>query len=109
MQTCIEVFVDQNSSISSLKPVEVSRERASQKKEELTIKEKSKLRPISQQFLRVTSQTSPDAPFGSCRVSNYGKSPKMKNLIEANKAAKKLQSSILRLGYSKCPDNVSAW
>ena len=46
----------------------------------------------------VTSQTCPDALFDSCRVSNYGKNPKVKNLLEANKAVK-LQSSTLRLVY----------
>ena len=44
VQTGKEVFVDQNSYISSLKPVELSIERALQKDEELTIEEKSKLR-----------------------------------------------------------------
>ena len=37
VQTGKEVFVDQNSYISSLKPVELSTERASQKDEKLTI------------------------------------------------------------------------
>ena len=46
----------------------------------------------------VTSQTCPDASFDNCRVSNYGKNPKVKNLLEANKAVK-LQSSTLRLVY----------
>ena len=47
----------------------------------------------------VTSQTRPDASFDSCKVSNYGKHPIVKNLIEANKGIKKLQSSTLRLVY----------
>ena len=95
-----EVFVDQNNYKSSLKPVELSTERVPQKDEELTIEEeKSKLRSISEQLLWVTSRTRPDAYFDSCRVSNYRKNPKVKNLLEANKAAKKLQSSTLRLVY----------
>ena len=79
-------------------------ERTSQKDEELAIKEKSKLRSISEQLLWVTSQICPDASFDSCRMSNYGKHPKVKNLLEANKAAKKLQCYILRLVY---PDLVN--
>ena len=47
----------------------------------------------------VTSQTRPDASFDNCKVSSYGKNPKVKNLIEASKAVKKLQSSTLRLVY----------
>ena len=42
VQTGKEVSVDQNNYISSLKPVELSAERVSQKDEELTIEEKSK-------------------------------------------------------------------
>ena len=56
-----KVFVDQNNYISSLKPVELSTERVSQKDEELTIEEQSKLRSISGQLLWVTSQTHADA------------------------------------------------
>ena len=47
----------------------------------------------------VTSHTCPDVSFNSCRVSNYGNNPKVKNLLEANIAVKKLQSSTLRLAY----------
>ena len=47
----------------------------------------------------VTSQIHPDASIDSCRVSNYGKNSKVKNLLEANKALKKLQSSTLWLVY----------
>ena len=93
-----ELFVNQNNYISSMKPVELIAERVSQKDEELRIEEKSKLRSVSRQLLWVTSQTFPDASFDSCRVSNYGKNPKVKNLLEANKAVK-LQSSTLRLVY----------
>ena len=47
----------------------------------------------------VASQIHPDASIDSCRVSNYGKNSKVKNLLEANKALKKLQSSTLWLVY----------
>ena len=93
------VFVDQNNYISSLKPLELSIETVSQKDEELTIEGKSKLRSISGQLLSITSQTRPDGSFDNCRLSNYGKNLMVKNLLEANKAVKKLQSSTLRLVY----------
>ena len=93
------VFVDQNNYISSLKPLELSIETISQKDEELTIEGKSKLRSISGQLLSITSQTRPDGSFDNCRLSNYGKNLMVKNLLEANKAVKKLQSSTLRLVY----------
>ena len=93
------VFVDQNNYISSLKPLELSIETVSQKDEELTIEGKSKLRSISGQLLSITSQTRPDGSFDNCRLSNYGKNLMLKNLLEANKAVKKLQSSTLRLVY----------
>ena len=50
VQTDKEVFVDQNSYIRSLKPAELSKERASQIDEELKVEEKSKLRSISGKF-----------------------------------------------------------
>ena len=88
-----DVFVDQNSNKSSLKPVELSTEKALQKAEGLTIEENSKLRSISGQLIR------PDASFDSCGVNNYGKNSKLKNLLETNKAGSKPQSSSLRLVY----------
>ena len=89
-----KVFVDQNNYISSLKPAELSTERVSQKDEELTIEEQSKLRSISGQLLWVTSQTHPDASCDRCRVSNYGKNTKVKNLLEATKAVSYLSRSL---------------
>ena len=99
VQTGKEISVDQNSYIRNLKPITLSTDRSMQKEEELTSGKKSKLRSISGQILWVTSQTHPDASFDSCKVSNYGKHPIVKNLIEANKAIQKLQSSKLRLVY----------
>ena len=77
----------------------LSTERASQKDEELVTNKKSKLRSISQQLLWVTLQTSPDTSFDSCRANSYGNIPEVRNLLGANKAVKKLQSSTLRLVY----------
>ena len=96
MQTGKEVFVDQNNYVSSLKPVVLTIERASEKDEELKTEENSNLKSISGQLLWITSQTRPDASFDSCRLSR--KNPKVKNLLEASKAVTKLQST-LRLVY----------
>ena len=93
MQMGKKVFVDQNSYKSSLKPVELSTEKALQKAKGLTIEENSKLRSISGQLIR------PDALFDSCGGNNYGKNRKLKHLLETNKAGNKLQSSSLRLVY----------
>ena len=49
--------------------------------------------------MSITSQTRPDGSFDNCRLSNYGKNPMVKNLLEANKSVQKLQSSTLRLVY----------
>ena len=59
----------------------------------------SKLRSISGQLLCATSQTGPFVSFDSSRLSNCGRNPKVKTLLEANKAVKKLQSTTLRLVY----------
>ena len=101
VQTCKEVFVDQNNYTSSLKPVELSAERLSQKDEELTTEEKSKLRSINGPLLWVTSQTHPDASFDSCRVSNYGKKSQVEELIRSKQSCEEVTFFNIKIGLSR--------
>ena len=109
VQTNDTVLVDQNSYVDSLKPVKLSTQRKAQKSEVLSSEERKMLRSISGQLLWVTSQTRPDVAYESCRVSNYGSSPTVRSLIEANKAIMKLKAQKLRLSFPNlgCPENVS--
>ena len=92
IQTEDSIKVDQHNYISTLKPINITAERALQEDDELRKEEKSQIRALGGQFLWVTSQTRPDASYNSCWVSNYGKNPTVRRLAEANKALKKLQS-----------------
>lgn len=96
MQTDDAIFIDQNDYVKSLKYINITNERELQKEEVLTHDERRALRSVSGQLLWITSQTRPDAAFNSCYVSNCGKEPTAKNLVEANRAIKKIQSSDMR-------------
>ena len=93
VQTDEGVFVDQNSYIASLETNDLSKERISRKDEHLSSADRSKIRSLGGQLLWVTTQTRPDVSYDSCWVSNYGKNPTNRSLVEASKAVKKLQMS----------------
>ena len=90
-QTSDGIVVDQYNYIASLESVDLSRERLARKDEDLTTAERTRIRSLGGQLLWVTTQTRPDASYNSCWVSNYGKNPTVRSLVDANKAVKKLQ------------------
>ena len=94
-----QVFIDQIVYCNELKEISLSTERKKQVEEPLTEEEKKKLRSICGQVLWVTSQTRPDSAFDGCSISNNGNNPKVKCLLEANKAVRKLKSDHLRIVY----------
>lgn len=102
-------MLDQINYVQNLRPIEVSQQRASQKDDDLTLEEKKSLRSLCGQLIWVTSQTRPDCAFDACYVSNYGKNPKVRNLIAANKAVKKLNATKLRLTFPNLghPENLA--
>ena len=104
VQTNSSVVVNQYDYIASLVPIEINSDRASKKEDELTVEEKAKIRSIGGQLLWVTTQTRPDAAYDSCWVSNYGKNPTVRKLLEANKAVKKLQMTKSRLLFPDLGD-----
>ena len=99
VQTSQAVFVDQDAYVQSLQPIVLSAARKQDKSKPLSEDEKSILRSVSGRLLWVTSQTRPDVAYNSCVVSNYGKCPTVKNLIEANKAITKLKATNLKLKF----------
>ena len=94
-----EIFVDQHGYVDALKEIKICDERIRCPDEILTEKEKMDLRSICGQLLWATSQTRPDAAFESCRVNNYGSEPTIKNILEANRAVKKLQNEKVKIVY----------
>lgn len=85
------IMVDQNNYIASLDSVDLSKQRLARKEEDLTTAERTRIRSLGGQLLWVTTQTRPDASYDSCWVSNYGKNPNVRSLVDANKAVRKLQ------------------
>ena len=80
------IKVDQNSYIAKIQPIYLESDRSKEIDSELSKDEVSKLRSISGQLLRTTSQTRPDVAFEGCQVGNYGKHPTVRNIMKANKA-----------------------
>ena len=91
------IMVDQNSYIARIQPIYLESDRTKETDSELSKDEVSELRSISGQLLWATSQTSPDVAFEGCQVGNYGKHPTVRNILEANKAIRKLQSRQLSI------------
>ena len=100
------ITIDQSTYITSLEEIPLSKERQKQKDDLLNKEEKSKLRSLSGQMLWVTTQTRPDFAYEACRMSNVGKSPTVRMIIEANKAVKHLKSSAfdVRLAFPHLGD-----
>ena len=87
------ISIDQRSYIESIQPVDLPKERRQQKDEILTKEERRSLKSLSGKMMWVTNQTRPDMAFETCVMSNQGKNPTVKKIIEANKAVKKLKNT----------------
>ncbi len=102
-----QIFVDQNVYCNELQEMKIPFERKKMPEADLTEEEKKKLKSICGQVLWATSQTRPDGAFDGCYISNYGE-PKVKGLIEANKAVRKLKTDQLKIVYPDLgePENM---
>ena len=65
----------------------------------LTPEERKQLKVLSGQMLWVTNHTRPDLSYETCVMSNAGKSPTVRKLLEANKAVAKLQKDNLSIRF----------
>ena len=99
-----QVFVDQYAYIENLKEILITDERKKQLNDMLSEEERQQLRTVCGQLLWATSQTRPDVAFDSCQVNNYGKEPTVRNIIDANKAIKKLKNDKVKLSYPSLGD-----
>ena len=99
-QTKGKIQINQNLYKSTISPIEISKSRALRKDDELSKEEKKEMRRLSGQMNWVASQTRPDVSYDVCRISNIGKHPKVKMLIEANKSLTKLKSKDITISFS---------
>ena len=82
----------------------MSKQRLARKDDNLTTAERTRIRSLGGQLLWVTTQTRPDASYDSCWVSNYGKNPTVRSLVDANKAVRKLQMTKYALKFPPLGD-----
>ena len=87
------VYVDQRHYIDQLKEIPIDNARKKQTQEELSKEERSSLKSLSGQMIWVTSQSRPDMAFESCVMSVVGKNPTIENILNANKAVRKIKSN----------------
>ena len=94
------IKVDQNSYIAKIQPIYLLESDCTKEIDsELSNDEVSELRSISGQLLWATSQTKQDVAFEGCQVGNYGKHSTVRNILEANKAIRELQSRQLSISF----------
>lgn len=91
-QTKNGIIIDQNLYASAISPIDIKKGRSLRKNDELSRDEKTELKRLTSQMMWVSTQTQLDVSFDVCRMSNIGKSPKVKFLFEANKSLIKLKS-----------------
>ena len=94
------IMIDQKQYVKSFTPVSVSTLQGTMN-DVLSKNEVQLLRSLSGQLLWVTSQTRPNAAYDSCFVSNVGKDPKKRILLDPNKAIKKTQKSRITTAFSR--------
>ena len=98
-QTIDGILVDQMEYIHQIKPIQIHKSRAFRKNDELTKEEKSQLHSFCAQMQWATTQTHPDLGFETCVMSNVDKHATVKDVDEANKALRKLQSKTIHLRF----------
>jgi hypothetical protein len=107
-QTSGGIYIDQHDYVDEIDHVVIDQGRVLQKDAPLNKKEVKRLKGASGKLLWVSSNTRPDIAYDSCVISNYGKTPTVKNLLAANKGIDKLKKSQLKLVF---PDlgNPDLW
>ena len=97
----MECWSDQMEYIHQMKLIQIHKNRALRKNDELTREEKSQLHSFCGQMQWATSQTCPDLCFENCVMSNVGKHATVKDVDEASKALRKRQSNTVHLKFPK--------
>ena len=91
-QSSSEIEVDQHAYTEQIQPISLKQERRKELHEPIDKKERDELRSLAGKMLWVTGQTRPDLAFETCSMSNVGKNPTVKKILEANKAVAKIKS-----------------
>ena len=92
------IKIDQENYVQLLKLIPISCERA--KEEALLDKnEKAVLKSLCGKLQWVTTNTRVDMAYDTCMVSNVGKTPQVQNILEANKAVRKIKNSKVSLTF----------
>ena len=87
------IKIDQENYVQLLKPIPISRERAKEKEALLDKNEKAALKSLCGKLQWVTTNTRVDMAYDTCMASNVGKVPMVHNILDANKAVRKIKSS----------------
>ena len=93
------IKIDQNEYCKDLKEIPIQTSRKLKPNEPLTEEEKAQLKSAAGRIQWATSQTRPEMAYFTCQVSNVGKKPCVKQIIEANKAIRRLKIESSELTY----------
>jgi hypothetical protein len=96
-----KIQVDQLCYIRSLDEINISPEKALMRFDNLRPNEKDEFRALIGQLNWVSTQTRPDIAFEVCQLSSILESPKVDDLLRANKVVKKIKSEDVSLSYRK--------
>ena len=103
------IRIDQNEYCRQLEEIPIETPRKLQVNKPLSEEEKTHLKSAAGRIQWATSQTRPEMAYHTCQVSNSGKNPCVKQIIEANKAIRKLKTESSELVYPTLgnPENWS--
>ena len=94
-----QIELDQIEYIEQIGPIQVSRDRQSNKKEFCTKEESFQFRQLVGKLNWITSQSRLGIAFGVCMLSSTMKNPKIKNVLAANKLMRKVKEQSLRINF----------
>ena len=100
-QTKYESTIFQNLNAWSTSPKDIKKGRSLRKNYELSPEEKTDLKILAGQIMWVATQTRLYASFDACRMSNTGKSPKVKLQFETNKSLLKFKWKTGSISFSQ--------
>ena len=103
------VKLNQDDYVSCVEPIVITKERSENPDCELTSEERSDLKRLAGQMIWAASQTRPDVSYETCRMSNPGKHPTVKMILEANKTVTKLKKKSVSIRFKDLgsPQDVS--
>ena len=97
-----EICIDQTDYITTLKPIDISKERKMYQSSKLDENETDGLKTVIDQLRWITGQTRPDLAFETCMLSSNSKNTTVNEIIQANNILEKAtrENLILRFGLT---------